>query len=208
MLGYTAISAQKVLERNKEKTNMKSVIAIICVILLVAAFGLLGLAENQKGGLPALEDRVERLEHKVASLISQVESLQLAVRELRSAVSALQSAVNSLQVGMAKLTRAVKDLRGQNNWAVITSSGNVVRHSGSSDVIGTKLGTGTYNVLFTETNVSDCAYTATIGDVGKASPIPGLITVSGGSSNDVQVQTFDMSGKAADSAFHLYVSCP
>lgn len=191
---------------------MKRMIAVICVILVVAAFGLLGLAENQKGGLPALEDRVERLETKVASLISEVGSLQHAVRELQSAVSALQRAVNSLQDGMAKLTRAVKDLRGQNNWAVVNSSGNVVRHSGSSGVIGTRLGTGTYNVLFTQTDVSDCAYTATIGDVGKASAIPGLITVSrgtvGDSSNDVQVQTFDISGKAADSAFHLYVSCP
>lgn len=191
---------------------MKSVIAVICVILLLAAFGSLGLAENQKGGLPALEDRVERLETKVARLISQVGSLQHAVRELQSAVSALQSAVNSLQDRMAKLTRVVNDLRGQNNWAVITSSGNVVRHSGISDVIGTRLGTGTYNVLFTKTDVSDCAYTATIGDVGRASAIPGLITVSGGTvgdtSNEVQVQTFDISGKAADSAFHLYVSCP
>jgi hypothetical protein len=51
---------------------------------------------------------------------------------------------------------------------------------------------------------------ATIGDVGTAFVAPGFITVSGGAKtvNDVKVHTFDKDGVAADSAFHLYVSCP
>lgn len=187
---------------------MKKSMAVVCVVLLAAAIGSLAVAgkgESQRGGLPALEDRVEKLEARVSALISQVGSLE-------KGVNALQSAVSSLQNLVAKLGTAVADLKGQNNWAVVTSSGDVVRHSGGADVIGTKLGTGTYDVLFTKTKVVGCAYVATIGDFGRASANPGLITVSGGqvggSDKDVHVQTFDFKGDAADRPFHLYVSCP
>jgi hypothetical protein len=167
---------------------------------------------SHAGGLPALERRVHKLEIQVALLISQVTSLQGDVAALKIAVGALQNAVASLQDTVANLGTAVSVLQGQNNWAVVAASGTVVRHSGSSAVIGTKLVTGTYDVLFTNTDVSNCAYTATIGDVGKASATPGFITVGGGTlgstPNDVQVQTFDKTGAPADSAFHLYVSCP
>jgi prophage DNA circulation protein len=158
---------------------------------------------------------VAKLESEVATLISQVGSLQTAVGALQSAVSSIKTAVSllqnslaSLQTTVANLGTTVTDLQGQNNWAVVTSSGGVARHSGSASVTGTKLATGSYDVQF-NSDVTGCAYTATIGDSGKASSTPGFITVTGGSgTNNVQVQTFDKTGAAADSGFHLYVSCP
>ena len=192
---------------------MKRAISIAGVILLVAALSSLAPAtgnsqksgrESQKGGLPALEDRVERLEAKVALLISQVAALKSAVTALQSAVAGLQSTVGTLQT-------AVTDLQGQNNWAVVSSTGTVVRHSGSALVTATKLGTGVYEVTFSK-DVSGCAYVATIGDTARAAPGPGQISVSGdvdgGNPNDVQVRTFDKTGAAADSPFHVYASCP
>ncbi len=115
--------------------------------------------------------------------------------------------VTSLQTTVSNLGSAVTDLQGQNNWAVVDSSANVVRDSGSAAITAVKGSTGTYTVTFTK-DVTGCAYTATIGDPGKAAPIPGLITVaSGNNASDVQVQTFDKTGTAADAAFQLYVSC-
>ncbi len=195
---------------------MKKIISMTAVILLVAALGLSAAGkkattESQKGGLPALEDRVEKLEGQVALLNSEVAALQTAVTALQSAVSALQSAVSSLQTAVATIQTAVTDLQGQNNWAVVNSSGTVVRHSGTSSITATKLSTGVYEVTFTK-NVSGCAYVATIGDTGHMAPSPGQITVSGDvdgdNPNDVQVQTFDKTGTPADAAFQLYVSCP
>ena len=182
---------------------MKKAVTILSVILLVSALSL-SLAwakhhdedDDHGGGLPALERRVEKLEHQVATLFKDV--------------AILNSVVSSLQDELATITKSVLNLKGQNNWAVVDSSANVVRHSGVN-VTAVKMGTGTYEVTFGRKDVTGCAYTATIGDVGTASAAPGFITVSGGVTktlSDVQVQTFDTSGVAADSAFHLNVSCP
>ena len=174
---------------------MKRTITIMCFILLVAAFGSLAAlagpgGQSQKGGLPALEKRVAKVEGQVANLISQA---------------------GSLQKNIITITKMVLNLEGRNNWAVVDSSANVVRHSGISNVTATKRGTGTYEVTFARRDVTRCAYIATIGDVGQASATPGFVTVSGGvlhNLTDVQVQTFDQTGVAADSGFDLYVSCP
>ncbi len=203
---------------------MKKAISLVCVMLLVVALASVSLAgpktkgstsqnggESQAGGLPALEDRVQKLEGEVGLLNTEVAALQTAVSALQSAVTAIQSAVSALQTSVGNLQTSVTGLQGQNNWAVVNSSGTVVRHSGSSSVTATKLGTGVYEITFAK-DVSACAYVATIGDVGHVAPSPGQITVSGdvdgNNPNDVQVQTFDKTGTAADSAFHLYVSCP
>jgi hypothetical protein len=151
------------------------------VILLIAAFSL-SLGASQKGGLPALEARVAKLEAQVAVVISEVGGLQ----------------------------NNVSDLKGQNNWAVVDSSANVIRHSAALNVTAARIGTGMYDVTFGKKDATGCAYMAAIGDVGKAVVPPGFITVSGGvgkSLTDVQVQTFDKDGVPADSSFHLYVSC-
>jgi len=190
---------------------MKTAITIIFVILLVAFAGLstlTGNATSQTGGLPALQLRVQKLEAQVATLISQVGSLQNGLSSTQNQVSALQNAVGSLQNTVANLGTEVADLNGQNNWAVVTSAGNVVRHSGNLPVTGTKMGSGTYDVQFTNTDVTKCAYVATIRGA-----TPGFITVTagiftGGTLHDVRVLTFDKTGTSADSDFHLYVSCP
>ncbi len=209
---------------------MKRTVSLVCVILLVAALGSVSLAgpknkggtsknngESQAGGLPALEDRVQKLEGEVNLLNTEVTALQTAVITLQSAVtsiqnavSALQSSVSTLQSSVVTLQTSVTDLQGQNNWAVVNSSGSVVRRSGSASITATKLGTGVYEVTFNK-DVSGCAYVATIGDAGHVAPSPGQITVAGDvdgdNPNDVQVQTFDKTGTSADSGFHLYVSC-
>jgi hypothetical protein len=190
---------------------MKKALTIFPVILLFVALGLSLAGASQQGGLPALERRVQKLEGQVAALISQFGSLHNDVATLKSVVSSLQKDVATLTTVAGSLTKSVLNLKGQNNWAVVDSSANVVRHSGPSNVTAARMGKGTYEVTFIKKDVTGCAYTATIGDVGSASPAPGFITVSGGVAKtltDVQVQTFDKDGGPTDSAFHLYVSCP
>jgi len=103
---------------------MKKALTALSVILLFMALGLSLAGESQKGGLPALEDRVEKLEHQMAALISKVGSLQNDVATLKSVVSSL--------------TNSVLNLKGQNNWAVVDSSATVVRHSGASNVTASR----------------------------------------------------------------------
>lgn len=214
---------------------MKTASILICVMLLFTVFGSLVLADrgnSQAGGLPALAARVSVLEGKVATLISQVAtliskvaSLQNDVLALKSAVatlktevstlqnnvSAIQNSLSSLMNTVANLGTAVTDLQGQNNFAVVSAGGTVMRHSGSDTVTGAKTATGTYNIVFAK-DVSKRAYTATIGDPGNAAAsTPGFVTVTAGTAsapNDVEVQTFDKTGAAADASFHLSVSCP
>jgi len=125
-----------------------------------------GGGESMKGGLPALEDRVDADEALIAAL-------------------------------------------GHSSWAVVGADGTLARNSGSAlsvSVIHTV--TGIYEVDFS-TDVSHCAYVATLGDVGTGTPLPGEVTVAGATNLDgVTVQTYDNTGAAADASFHLLVSCP
>ncbi len=166
-------------------------------------------AQSQAGGLPALNLRVQQLKAEVVQLTAIVAAQQVDITALKSAVAALNTDVKSLQDAVAAIQDAVTGLKDQNNWAVVDASGTLVRHSGNSGVTAAKTVTGTYVVTFADRDVTACAYTATIGDVGKASAAAGFITVSGGTNpTDVQVQTFDKTGVAADSPFHLHISCP
>jgi hypothetical protein len=105
-------------------------------------------------------------------------------------------------------------LQGQNNWAVVSGAGVVVRSSsvpGPVTVEHTAL-SGIYEVNFNK-DVSGCAYEATVGDTASAVPAQGQISVSGDvnadSTGDVYVQTFDKTGVTpTDSPFHLTVTCP
>jgi outer membrane murein-binding lipoprotein Lpp len=201
----------------KREDIMKTSTSIICVILLVVFVGSFALSGNasQAGGLPALALRVQTLEGQVANLISQVGATQNDVAMLKNVVKTIQNQVFTLQNVVASLHNTVAnlgteigDLQGQNNWAVVSSTGIVVRHSGNSSVTGSRLGVGSYYVTFTDTDTTKCAYIATIRGA-----TPGFITVTagistGGTPSDVQVQTFDKNGSPADAIFHLYVSCP
>jgi hypothetical protein len=133
--------------------------------------------ESMKGGLPALEDRVDADEALITTLQGQV-----------------------------------ADLQGQNNWAVVGADGTLVRSNSSAGpvtVTHTTVGSGLYEVDFSA-DVSGCAYEATLGDTGTATPPMGFVGVAGSASSvdGVVVQTSNTSGTAADEPFHLYVSCP
>jgi len=117
---------------------MKKALTALSVILLFMALGLSLAGESQKGGLPALEDRVEKLEHQMAALISKVGSLQHDVATLKSVVSSLQHDVATLKSLVSSFTNSVLNLKGQNNWAVVDSSATVVRHSGASNVTASR----------------------------------------------------------------------
>ncbi|MHB8392731.1 MAG: hypothetical protein ACYDBH_24645 [Acidobacteriaceae bacterium] len=178
---------------------MKKLISILGGVVLAATLGSPAFAhpgkgggggggggESQKGGLPALEDRVDALQALIAALQAQVVTLQ----------------------------NQIADLQGQNNWAVVEATGAIDRHSGTpgSVTVNHTASTGVYEVVFSK-DVSGCAYEATIGDATNVVPAQGQISVSGDtdsdSPNDVYVQTFDKTGLTpTDSPFHLYVSCP
>jgi hypothetical protein len=95
-------------------------------------------------------------------------------------------------------------------WAVIDTDASVERSSGG--VAGTQSGTGLYNVDF-NTNISQCAYTATIGSAGTSAPNRGFLHVylRSGFTDQVRVETFDAvhpsGGNPSDRPFHLTVTC-
>ena len=146
--------------------------------------------ESQAGGLPALEDRVEADE----ALITELET---DVVDLETHVAALQTQVNKLL--------------GQNQFAVVSATGTLVRSSAGVTIETHTAGTGAYELTFNK-DVSGCAYVATLGDTAHAAPPVGEVSVSGDTDsdnvNDVFVQTTNSAGTAADASFHLYVSCP
>ena len=114
--------------------------------------------------------------------------------------------------GLPALAKKVKDLQGQNNWAVVEGdNGNVVRQfSSAGPITGSHtIGTGLYAVTFSK-DVSGCAFVATLGSVSTNAPTIGMIgvTADSGDPNSVVVQTTDKTGTLADASFHLYVSCP
>ena len=92
-------------------------------------------------------------------------------------------------------------------FAVVNANGTLAR--GAKAVSATRLGTGSYEVIFRK-DVRKCAYVATIGLSGSAgSSLPGEITVVGRSGNDrgVFVTTHSSAGASADLGFHLAVLC-
>ena len=122
----------------------------------------------------------------------------------------LEDRVEADELLITTLQTQVTDLLGQNNWAVVQADGTLVRSSsvpGPVAVVHTA-STGIYEVDFGK-DVSACAYTATLGDTGTATPPIGMIGVAtDGDADGVTVQTFDKTGTAVDAPFHVYVSCP
>ncbi len=96
---------------------------------------------------------------------------------------------------------------GKMKFAVVDSAGVLAR--GGHVVSTTHLGTGSYEVVF-DSNVSKCAFTASIGTTGTGSVAnPGQVTVAGraGNVNGVFVKIVDRAGTSEDLPFHLGVSC-
>jgi hypothetical protein len=95
---------------------------------------------------------------------------------------------------------------GLTHYAVVTGAGVLGRGRGVSSVARTSV--GRYQVIF-DRDVRSCAYIASIGDVGAATPGMGDIATRalGTNVNGVVVQTDNQAGTAADRPFHLIVPC-
>jgi hypothetical protein len=91
-------------------------------------------------------------------------------------------------------------------WAVVTGAGAVARTYGATGA--TRLDAGDYQVAFNR-DVTNCAYTATLGSSDTAIPDAGEVGVAqrAGNAQAVRVVTRDSSGTGADRAFHVTVSC-
>ena len=92
-------------------------------------------------------------------------------------------------------------------WAVLRSDGTVIASSGvdpNPNFTG-RLGTGSYQVLFTR-NIASCAATASVfQDVGVV--VPRFAMVSRTSQSQVGVLVFEDDGTFTDSSIHLAVFC-
>ena len=89
-------------------------------------------------------------------------------------------------------------------FAVVSGAGQFLRGNASSGG-HTVSGSGSYTIGF-PTNVSNCAYSATLGGTDTTTQPAGYITVrdDGGK---VGVQIYDTAGNAVDRPFHLLVAC-
>jgi hypothetical protein len=92
-------------------------------------------------------------------------------------------------------------------WAVVGPTGSVVR--GVDVVSAAHDGTGGYTVVFDQ-DVANCAFLGTLGTVGSSGLVsPGYVSVQGEyeTPNGVYVATYNATGVATDSSFHLAVVC-
>jgi hypothetical protein len=125
--------------------------------------------------------------------------VEAQVTTLQGQVSSLQSAVNSLQSAVTAL---------QPNFAVVNKDGTLAR--GSASVVSSEsLGGADYQVVFNR-DVSDCAYSATIGEPSNGVAPPAFITVATLNLNPdgVFIEIINPAGKAGQvSPFHLTVTC-
>ena len=101
---------------------------------------------------------------------------------------------------------AVPVADGLGRFAVVTGAGTAARGRGVSSAART--GAGRYQVIF-DRDVRNCAYLATLGDVGAAAPPSGQVTTSSLATNvnGVSLRTEASDGTDADRPFHLIVSC-
>jgi hypothetical protein len=93
-------------------------------------------------------------------------------------------------------------------WAVVDEGGELVR-GGTGAVLAAELAhAGEYEVVFA-TNVSKCAYIATLGSPEAFLTPPGMIAVATrvGDPDAVYVETFTEKEKRAARSFHLAVFC-
>jgi len=121
----------------------------------------------------------------------------------RNVLSAAAVAAAALGLpGMAQASTTVP------KWAVLNASGTIVRMAGATG--SSHLSTGTYQVVF-KSDVSQCAYVATVGDPGAgAVSQPGIATVAtrAGNNSALFIQTFDQSsGALADLPFQVVTYC-
>lgn len=103
---------------------------------------------------------------------------------------------------------------GESLWAVVNSNNTLARGGGVAAI--DPAGTG-YTEVYFRRNVTDCAFTGTIGLASNSGiEAAGFITVVGTvndgpggipNENGVWVSTYDTGGSLADRGFHLTVDC-
>jgi hypothetical protein len=122
---------------------------------------------------------------------------------LSKRVAADELLIKALQTSLSGL--------GSTSFAVVGADGSLARSNSAAGPVGVAthtLGSGLYEVDFAA-DVSACAYSATLGDTGSATPPLGTIAVSSAvTTGGVAVQTTDVTGVPADAPFHLTVTCP
>jgi hypothetical protein len=97
---------------------------------------------------------------------------------------------------------------GTSYTAVVGATGRLIRGSGATSASQPE-GTGTYEVDF-ESDVTGCAYVATLGQTGsKGQADPGMITVVGRSGNSagIYITTGNIHGAHKNRSFHVDVGC-
>jgi hypothetical protein len=122
---------------------------------------------------------------------------------LAKRVTADEALIKALQASVSGL--------GNTSFAVVGADGTLVRSNSAAGPVSVAThtpATGLYEVDFAA-DVSACAYAATLGDTGTATPPLGMIGVSSAvTTGGVTVQTTDITGTPTDEPFHLTVTCP
>lgn len=113
-------------------------------------------------------------------------------------------AIVTAKIGNDQVTRSKIDDGLLAQWAVVSSTGSLVRDQGATAAALT--GAGEYQVSFTQ-NISQCAYQATIASSDATTPTTGEAVAFSPSANTVEVRTFDSGGTASGRPFHLTVNC-
>jgi hypothetical protein len=93
------------------------------------------------------------------------------------------------------------------SFAVVSDGGTLVR--GDNATNAKRLGTGNYTVTFNQ-SVRHCAFVASLGSTGTATPPTGSASVGADSSSDnkVHIATRNHNANNSDRSFHLMVVCP
>lgn len=113
----------------------------------------------------------------------------------------------AIKESVLKTVPSATQADGGTRFAVVSGAGVLARGRNASSVARTSA--GRYQVIF-DRDVRNCAYFATIGDIGAAGPPQGSeITTSSLATNvnGVSVRTENDAGAAVDRPFHLTVSC-
>ena len=92
-------------------------------------------------------------------------------------------------------------------FAVVNSDGTLARGVATSSTL--RQSAGTYRVTFTR-DVSDCAFTGTLGNAGGGFPPSGTVGIAFSDTatpNDIYVETRNTAGALTDASFHVDVAC-
>jgi hypothetical protein len=87
--------------------------------------------------------------------------------------------------------------------ANVSSGGSLAGGNASSASLSPP---NTYSVTF-KRSVAGCTYAATPALTGTGNPASGSVTISGSGGREVTVTTFDATGNAVASGFHLIAAC-